>query len=93
MYTPINSSPNRVKITIHAVYFDNMNMLDPNWLTVDHIIDQSNNPLPSVADSLIDCATTSFAIHIKSCLGPRADRLPIHDRGFDTESNEMWQYM
>ena len=37
--------------------------------------------LPSVADPLIDCATTSFAINKKSCTGLRADRLPMHDRG------------
>ena len=46
--------------------------------------------LPSVADPLIDCATTSFAINKKSCTGLRADRLPIHDRRSGTEVKVTW---
>ena len=37
---------------------------------------------PSVADPMIDCL-----LSIKSCTGPRADRLPMHDRGSGTEGN------
>ena len=37
--------------------------------------------LPSVADPLIDSVTASFGT------GIRADRLPIYDRGSETEGN------
>ena len=56
--------------------FNNKRFIERLWLQV---------PIPSVADPLIDCATTSFAINQKSCTGPRADKLPMHDRGSGTE--------
>ena len=46
--------------------------------TLLHEIKDGLYLIPSVADPLIDYVTTSFA-------SPRADRLPIHDRGSGTE--------
>ena len=54
----------------------------------DRYVLKSTKILPSVADPLIAYATTSFAINHKSCTGPTADRLPMHDRGSGTEGRE-----
>ena len=48
--------------------------------TLLHEIKDGLYLIPSVADPLIDYATTS-------CTGLRADRLPMHDRGSGTEGN------
>ena len=44
------------------------------------------------ADPLIDYATTSFSINHKSCTGPRADKLSMHDRGSGIESTSKRIY-